>query len=82
VSGFKAWLRTQVRREDKVGDLSRDAIQDRCWPRGRAPLQHLERHLEKHGAIPEAIEALNVVFSEWENSPHAILPKTKGPRNE
>jgi hypothetical protein len=81
MSGFKTWLRTQARREDAVGDLARDAIQDRCWPRGSASLHHLDKHLEKHGAIPEAIEALYVAFSEWENTPYAILPTNlKGPQ--
>jgi len=69
MSGFKAWLRTQARREDAVGDLARDAIQDRCWPRGSASLHHLEKHLEKHGAIPEAMEALRLARTEWENDP-------------
>lgn len=68
MSGFKRWLRTQKHREDPVGDLARDAARDRCWPRGSASLRHLEKHLEKHDAIPEAIEALRRAFSEWQGT--------------
>jgi uncharacterized protein YozE (UPF0346 family) len=65
MSGFKAWLRTQRHRKDAIGDLARDAVQDRCWPRGSASLGHLEKHLEKHDAMPAAIEALRRAWIEW-----------------
>ena len=30
---FKAWLMLQTKREDPVGDLARDVLEDRTWPR-------------------------------------------------
>jgi uncharacterized protein YozE (UPF0346 family) len=68
MSGFKAWLRTQTYREDAIGDLARDASQDHCWPWGSASLGHLEKHLEKHGAIPEALETLRRAWAEWKEA--------------
>lgn len=64
-AGFKAWLRLQRHRHDPVGDLARDACADNLWPRGRARLQTLHDHLARMGAIPEAHDALDRAWFEW-----------------
>jgi len=65
-AGFTAWLRQQRRRRDPVGDLSRDQQHDRCWSHGRARLETLHAHLEGHGAIDLAHDALDRAWSEWQ----------------
>lgn len=59
---FKTWLLAQHERDDAVGDLARDAKQDRRFP-SRAP--DAMRHLETMGACHQAIEALRKAAHEW-----------------
>jgi hypothetical protein len=63
--GFKTWLRSQADRDDPVGDLARDALQDRDWPRGAARLATLDEHLYELGAIRDAHVALWRAWAEW-----------------
>ena len=63
--GFKVWLKTQTHRDEPVGDIARDAVGDRCWPKGNAKLGTLIEHLESHGASSPAIEALRDAYGEW-----------------
>ncbi len=63
--GFKAWLKTQIHRNDPVGDIARDAAVDPRWPRGNAKLGTLIEHLESNGASSAASEALRDAYGEW-----------------
>lgn len=64
---FRSWLKQQVKRDDRVGDVARDALADariRCW-RGRTP-RSLRRHMQwDHAAIPAAVESLDQAAQEF-----------------
>ncbi len=63
---FTRWLRRQRDRRDAVGDLARDQRYDSCWPRGRARLDTLRRHLEHdHDACEGATDALDSAWAQW-----------------
>ncbi len=66
---FSKWLRAQGRRDDPVGDLSRDSERSsvkRSKPRGRVGIYRRWRaHLLDHQARPEALEALRCAYKEY-----------------
>jgi len=64
---FVEWLVQQARRRDAVGDLARDTRRDGDWPPpGKVSRSKLRAYLEARGAIPEALDALDVAWDEWE----------------
>ena len=63
---FWQWLQNQNQRNDSIGDLSRDAIED---PHSKGNslewwIEHLQDH---HYACDDAFEALRNAWDEWEN---------------
>ncbi len=63
---FNSWLFDQLGRLDAVGQLSRDAVSDRCWPTAaRAPLDVLARRMREHRAPAGAKTALRAAHLEW-----------------
>jgi hypothetical protein len=64
---FVEWLARQTRRRDAVGDLARDARRDPTWPPpGKVSRARLRAHLEQQDAIPEALDALDAAWQEWD----------------
>jgi uncharacterized protein YozE (UPF0346 family) len=62
---FKTWLLEQQHRDDPIGDLARDAAQDKRFPRRNAKLRTVVRYLEEQEATPAALEALYRAWEEW-----------------
>jgi len=64
---FVGWLAQQARRRDAIGDLARDTRRDGDWPPpGKVSRSKLRAHLEARGAIPEALDALDAAWDEWD----------------
>ena len=59
---FLAWLRTQAKRDDMVGDLARDVARDPHVPSGRATKGQWRDHL---GGSQHLASALNEAWSEF-----------------
>lgn len=62
---FRAWIKTQRKRRDAVGDLARDVWDDlSCWKGTSA--RHLLLHMiGEHDAIPAATKALGQAWAEY-----------------
>jgi hypothetical protein len=62
---FYAWLGKQIKRDDPVGDLARDAR----YPSADKPRRHTLttwlNYLYKYNACDKAIEALRVAWGEY-----------------
>jgi hypothetical protein len=64
---FVEWLARQGRRRDAIGDLARDTRRDGDWPPpGKISRSKLRAYLEARGAIPEALDALDAAWDEWD----------------
>ena len=64
---FYAWLKQQKHRRDPVGDLARDAIRDRDWPKRKgAPLSECREYLEDIGACRDAMKAFYRAQKEYQ----------------
>jgi YozE SAM-like protein len=64
---FVEWLARQARRRDAIGDLARDTRRDGDWPPpGKISRAKLRAYLEARGAIPEALDALDAAWDEWD----------------
>lgn len=64
---FLGWLRRQARRDDPIGDLAKDTINDRRRPRGLTPDSLYDRMVDA-GACEQAFDALveaRLEFSEF-----------------
>ena len=61
---FNAWLRRQQTRKDAVGDLARDMVNDRCWPRRKRKLGCFSTHIRQNYSSA-AIQALYNAWYEW-----------------
>jgi len=62
---FRQWLMQQKWRNDPVGDLARDFVDDDCAKRLRSP-KSIQRHIEfGHNACPAALEALREAIREY-----------------
>ena len=62
---FTNWLKQQKHRQDIVGDLARDAVEDETGPKGNAGYHVWERHLESKGAVQGALDALAEAWREF-----------------
>ena len=62
---FAHWLHKQVKRNDPIGDLARDAAQDRTFPVDTSSGPKLRSYMRSCRACDEAIEALEAALSEW-----------------
>ncbi len=68
---FKTWLMSQVKRDDPVGGLAREVLQDRTWPRTQDTVK-LRQYMVKRGSVEKALLALGQAYSEYqrENERH------------
>ncbi|MFA5883287.1 MAG: hypothetical protein WDA60_05515 [Acidimicrobiia bacterium] len=72
---FTDWLRKQTRRRDAVGDLARDTRADLHWPPPGKPSRSRYRgYLVQLGAIPAALDALDLAWEEWDAQRRAGKP--------
>ncbi|MFF8918590.1 YozE family protein [Streptomyces sp. NPDC015032] len=62
---FTAWLKTHVDQRNPIGDLARDVSADPDWP-SRKGLSGQSDYLEECGANPEAVEALERAWTQYE----------------
>lgn len=63
---FWQWLKDQNRRQDPVGDLSRDAIDD-PHHKGSTPEWWLEHLMDSHYTCDSAFNALRQAWQEYDN---------------
>ena len=61
---FISWLRQQVKRNDRVGDLARDAKLDSKKPHAKT-VGAWTRYLEERNAAPGAITAAKQAWQEY-----------------
>lgn len=62
---FLAWLKTQAKRDDLVGDLARDAVRDPRAPSGRATKGQWRDHL---GGSQHLASALSEAWAEFQSA--------------
>jgi uncharacterized protein YozE (UPF0346 family) len=62
---FKAWLVSQMKRVDAVGDLAREVRKDQTWPPTQ-DLVKLRQHMRKRGAVEKALAALDEAYGEYQ----------------
>lgn len=62
---FAHWLREQTKRSGPVGDLARDAEQDRTFPLDTSSGPKLRSYLHGSGACDGAMVALEEALAEW-----------------
>ncbi|MBF0379218.1 MAG: HNH endonuclease [Desulfamplus sp.] len=72
---FYQWLLPQVDRPDRVGDLSRDIVDDGKFPRESIHYEVIKNYLLSQGACPAAIESLKEAWLEYlQQYPDRIQP--------
>ncbi len=62
---FGDWLPFQVDRDDPVGDIARDLLEDPYAPRDAETLQEIEDYLRRLHASRQALAALRDAWAEW-----------------
>ena len=62
---FKAWLTLQKKRDDHVGDVARDVLQDRTWPLTQDTVK-LRQYMVKKGSVEKSLLALDQAYSEYQ----------------
>jgi len=62
---FKAWLVVQKSRQDPVGALARDVLQDRAWPPTQ-DMGKMRQHMVKRGAVKDTLQALESAYAEYQ----------------
>jgi hypothetical protein len=63
---FFRWLAEQKDRADRVGDLARDALQDRAdGARVGTGVRALRRRMFNLGACDDAVESFEIALREW-----------------
>ncbi|KOG51093.1 hypothetical protein ADK75_17060 [Streptomyces virginiae] len=63
--GFTSWLKTHAKDQNAIGDLARDVAADPDWP-SRRQLSGQREYLEERGAIPAAVETLELAWELYE----------------
>jgi hypothetical protein len=61
---FGKWLLDQTDRNDRVGDLARDASRDRDWPQARS-LRGFQEYLRRRKVGEAVLESLGEAWAEW-----------------
>jgi uncharacterized protein YozE (UPF0346 family) len=74
---FKAWLGLQMKRDDPVGDLSREVLKDRTWPPTQDMVK-LRKYLMKKGAVEKTLSALDRAYSEYQKQGNKQRPSAIG----
>jgi len=64
--GFYGWLKKQRKRDDPIGDIARDAMEDRDFPRRAKSLTVYVDYLEDINACGDAISALHTCWQEYQ----------------
>ncbi|MFC3444087.1 YozE family protein [Sphingobium rhizovicinum] len=72
---FAHWLHKQVKRNDPVGDLARDAAQDRTFPVDTSSGPKLRSYMRSCWASDAAIDALEEALTEWRGTKTRRVPK-------
>jgi uncharacterized protein YozE (UPF0346 family) len=62
---FIEWLVRQAYRDDPVGDIARDMLDDPQWPRHGRILADFSVYLGSVGASELALQALQQAWDEW-----------------
>ena len=62
---FLAWLHTQAKRRDPVGDLARDAFADRTFPSNTSSGPRLRSYMQSKNACDGAMKALEEALLTW-----------------
>lgn len=65
---FLGWLREQTERDDAIGDIARDVVQDirdGCMSERLKPTRVTYHIINEHGASQEVVGALSRAMSEW-----------------
>lgn len=63
---FYCWLKKQIDREDPIGDLAHDALEDKSFPFETDSYKIIKNHLLFKQACFEAIQALKEAFDEYD----------------
>jgi uncharacterized protein YozE (UPF0346 family) len=74
---FNALLMLQMKRDDPVGDLTRDVLQDWTWP-STQDMRKLRQYIVKRGAIENALVALDRAYSEYQKQDYRLRPSDIG----
>jgi uncharacterized protein YozE (UPF0346 family) len=64
-SSFYRWLKKQKHRDDSIGDLANDALNDKNFPQSTNSLQKMKLHLSAKFACSAAIESLEEAYTEF-----------------
>jgi uncharacterized protein YozE (UPF0346 family) len=72
--GFTTWLLQQSKRDDPVGDLSRDANADSRCPHGNADIQIWHSYLVGRNAAQEVLDTLKSAWREYKAISHLDAP--------
>ena len=62
---FRDWLIRQAHRDDPVGDIARDMLDDPDWPAGDGILADYRDYLTSVSASSLALAALQQAWDEW-----------------
>jgi uncharacterized protein YozE (UPF0346 family) len=65
---FTDWLQARREEDTRVGDLARDMLQDRQWPKQANTHKTFKRHLEEKCACDGALDALNEAWTCYQHT--------------
>ncbi len=72
---FYQWLLPQIDRPDRVGDIARDAVVDKKFPRESDQYEEIKSYLDSQGACPGAIESFKEGWVEYlQKYPERVQP--------
>lgn len=70
-SNFWSWLQAQKDRQDRIGDLARDAISDTARPPDDSDYKVWREHLEDMNASQAALETLRIAWRAYKSATRA-----------
>ena len=73
---FYIWLKKQKERDDPIGDLAKDALEDESFPIETDSLKRIRTHLFNIHACDEAIQALSEAFDEYKSKSRSDISVT------